>query len=48
MFVYAKDHKLFIMPLEEYLNAIAEDKGIPFFNPQTAKRRPNKDIIIMS
>jgi anaerobic magnesium-protoporphyrin IX monomethyl ester cyclase len=45
MFDYVKDHDQFIIPPEEYLNAIAEDKGIPVFETPELPREERIKIL---
>ena len=45
MFDYVKKHNLFIIPPEEYLNSIAEDKGIPVFETTELPREERKEIL---
>ena len=40
MFDYVKEHGLFLIPPEEYLNTIAEDKGVPVFaTPELSREK---------
>jgi radical SAM superfamily enzyme YgiQ (UPF0313 family) len=45
MFDYVKKHNLFIIPPEEYLNTIAEDKGIPVFETPELPREERIKIL---
>jgi radical SAM superfamily enzyme YgiQ (UPF0313 family) len=45
MFDYVKNHDLFIIPPEEYLNNIAEDKGIPVFETPELPREERIKIL---
>jgi len=45
MFDYVKEHKLFLMPPEQYLNCVSEDKMVPVF--ETAELRRNERIRIL-
>jgi len=39
MFDYIKEHNLFLIPPEEYLNSVAEEKGVPVFEtPELPKQ----------
>lgn len=45
MFDYIKEHDLFVIPPEEYLNTIAEDKGIPVFETPELPREERIKIL---
>ena len=45
MFDYVKKHNLFLIPPEEYLNTIAEDKGIPVFETPELPREERIKIL---
>lgn len=45
MFDYIRKHNLFIIPPEEYLNSIAEDKGIPVFETAELLREERVEIL---
>lgn len=45
MFDYVKEHSLFVIPPEEYLNTVAEDKGIPVFETPELSREERIRIL---
>jgi len=45
MFDYVKEQNLFIIPPEEYLNTVAEDKGIPVFETPELPREERIKIL---
>jgi anaerobic magnesium-protoporphyrin IX monomethyl ester cyclase len=45
MFDYVKNHNQFIIPPEEYLNTLAEDKGIPVFETPELPREERIKIL---
>ena len=45
MFDYVKEHNLFVIPPEEYLNTIAEDKGIPVFETPELPREERIEML---
>jgi anaerobic magnesium-protoporphyrin IX monomethyl ester cyclase len=45
MFDYIQEHRLFVIPPEEYLNTIAEDKGVPVFETPELSRQQRIRIL---
>jgi anaerobic magnesium-protoporphyrin IX monomethyl ester cyclase len=45
MFDYVKRHNLFIIPPEQYLNTVAEDKGIPVFETPELPKEERIEIL---